>query len=313
MSPRCCGGATCSCAVEEGLHIQIVGTGSPGDPFVIVGDIGLTVQDNTVFDLHLNGIGTIAAPWVLSADFAPTARLDDLPDVNAPAPTNAQVLSWDTATSRWIARAPTTAAAGTITHDTSMLGDGSAGAALQINEDPARMLATAPAGLGLSDTGMNSIVRRFADTTTRAAATPAPVVNSLSMLSAVPGQIDYWNGTAWGPAGMFALALTGSALYELSGPFTGAQRVTFMALNVNTITDNLGMFDILAAADLAGRAGVITVTTQVTMAAPGALTTPYAIVVVPASGAIKGATYRLDDGQPMALTAVQCAVTALVY
>lgn len=313
MSPRCCGGSTCACAIEDGLHIQIVGTGSPSDPFVIHGDIGLTVKDNSVFDLHLNGAGTVASPWEIGLDYAATAKLNDLPDVTAPTPTNGQVLGYDTATSQWTPRAPTTAAAGTVLHDTSLAGDGSSGAPLQVQEDPARMLATAAAGLGLSDTGMNSIVRRFPDATTRATATPAPVTNSLSMLSAVPGQIDYWNGTAWGPAGMFALALTGSALYELSGPFTGAQRITFMGRNVSTITDSLGLFDILPAVDLAGRAGVLTVNTQVTMGAPGALTTPYAIVVVPASGAIKGATYRLDDGQPMALTAVSCAVTALVY
>ncbi len=311
--PRCCGGASCSCVIEEGSHIQIGGSGSPGDPFVISGDVGLTVADNTVFDLALTGVGTVAAPWQLSINYASTSKLNDLPDVNAPAPTNAQVLGWDQATGQWTARAPTTAAAGTITHDTSLAGDGSAGAALQVNEDPARMLATTASGLGLSDTGMNSIVRRYADSTARAAATPAPVNNSLSMLASNPGQIDFWNGTAWGPAGVFLLAMIGNEMFQQSGPYTGAERVTFMVRNVDTITDASGIFDAVVATDLAGKAGVISAVAQPTFQDLASLITPYTVLLVPDSGAIKGVAYRLSDGQPLSLSPVTCTVIALVY
>jgi hypothetical protein len=311
--PRCCGGASCSCVIDNGAHIQIIGVGSPADPFVISGDIALTVADNSVFDLALTGLGTTAVPWRLEANFASTAKLNDLPDVNAPAPTNAQVLSWDTATGQWINRAPTTAAAGTVTHDTSLAGDGSAGTPLQVAEDPARMLATTASGLGLSDTGMNSIVRRFADSTTRAAATPAPVNNALSILASNPGQIDYWNGSAWGPAGVFLLAMVGEEMYQQSGPYTGAQRVTFMVRNVDVITDSTGAFDAIPATDLAGRAGVITAIAQATAPDLASLVTPYAVVLVPVGGALRGVAYRLDDGQPLALSPVTCTVIALVY
>lgn len=311
--PRCCGGASCSCVIQEGAHIQIIGTGSSADPFVIAGDVALTVTDNSVFDLSLTGLGTTAVPWQLSANFAATAKLNDLPDVNAPAPTNAQVLSWDTATGQWINRAPTTAAAGSVTHDTSLAGDGSAGTPLQVAEDPARMLATSAAGLGLSDSGMNSIVRRFADSTARSAATPAPVNNSLSILASNPGQIDYWNGTAWGPAGVFLLAMVGNEMFQQSGPYTGAERVTFMVRNVDTITDASGVFDAVTAVDLAGRAGVLTAMVQATATDLASAINPYTVVLVPDSGAIKGVAYRLGDGQPMVLSPVTCTVVALLY
>jgi hypothetical protein len=312
--PRCCGGATCSCVIDNGLHIQVAGSGTPADPFVIIGDIGLETVDNSVFNLTLNGAGTVASPWALEVEFAPTARLDDLPDVSAPAPTNAQVLGWDSGTSRWTPRAPTTAAAGTVTHDTSLAGDGSAGAPLQANEDPARMLGTTAAGLGLNDAGMNSIVRRFADTTARNAAAPAPVTNALSILGTAPGKIDYWTGTAWNPTGVFLLSLLGDALVEMSGAYTGAERVTFLIQNVETITEADGTFDAIAPADLAGKAGVLTAVAQAT--APGgvaSLATPFSVVVAPEGGGIKGIAFRLDDGEPMALSPVTCTVIGLVY
>lgn len=310
--PRCCGGASCSCVIDNGSHIQIVGTGSPGDPFVITADVALEAKDNTVFDAVVTGLGVTAAPWQIEVKYAASARLNDLPDVNAPAPTNAQVLSWDTATNQWIPRAPTTAAAGAVVHDTSLAGDGSAGTPLQVAEDPARMLATAAGGLGLSDTGMNSVVRHHADTAARTAAAPAPVINSLTMLDSQPGKIDYWDGDSWEPAGVFLLAMVGQELFQQSGPYTGAQRITFVVRNVSEITDSLGAFDAIPAADLAGRAGVITAVAQAT-GTTTAVPVPFTVVLVPSGGALKGVAYRLSDGQPLALSPVDCTVLALVY
>jgi hypothetical protein len=310
--PRCCGGATCSCVIDNGSHIQIVGTGSPADPFVITADVALEAQDNAVFDAVVTGLGVVASPWKIEVKYASTAKLNDLPDVNVPAPTNTQVLSWDTATNQWIARAPTTAAAGSVTHDTSLAGDGSGGSPLQVNEDPARMLATAAGGLGLSDTGMNSVVRKYADSAARTAASPAPVVNALTMLGTQPGKIDYWDGDSWEAAGVFLLAMVGQEMFQQSGPYTGAQRITFVVRNVNVITDALGVFDAIPAADLAGTAGVITAVAQATWTTT-AVPIPFTVILVPSGGALKGIAYRLSDGQPIASSPINCTVFALVY
>ena len=314
MSPRCCGGASCSCVVDEGMHIQITGTGSAADPFVITGDIALQAQDNTVFDVSLTGLGTIAVPWQLSVNYAATAKLNDLPDVNAPAPTNGQVLGWDTATSQWTNRAPTTAAAGTITHDTS--GDGSAGASLQVNEDPARLLATTPAGLGLSDTGVNQLARKFADATARAAASPAPTVNTLSLLGSSPGQIDYYDGTTWKSAGgAFLLGpVTGQEMYQMSGPYAGG-RLTVLVAHVSAITDTNGIFDVIDSTTLAGRAGVMSATVQPIADANGLLgvPAPYVVVLSGEGGALRGRAYTISDGVPLAAAQVTCTATAFVY
>jgi hypothetical protein len=314
--PRCCGGASCSCVIQgDESHIHVAGTGSPEDPFVILGDIDVTVADTPVINMTLTGNGTTTTPWVISATFAASASLNDLPDVTSAAATNGQVLGWDQSLGQWTPRAPTTAAAGTVTHDTSLAGDGSAGAALQVNEDPARMLGTTGAGLGLSDTGMNAVVRKFADATARGSAAPAPVLNALSMVATVPGQIDYWTGSAWSPAGAIGLDMTGQEFFPLSGPYTGAQRVTLMVRQVDQITDANGQFDAIPAADLAAKAGVLTATVQPVAADPDSIATPFTVILAPdtSTTAIKGVAYRLDDGQVLPLSSVQCTVLALTY
>jgi hypothetical protein len=300
--------------IEGGPHIEVLGTGSSADPFVIAGDFELAVEDNDTFDLTLTGAGTTASPFTLEVTYAATATLNDLPDVNAPTPSNAEVLGWDSATSQWTPRAPTTASAGSVTTDTSLAGDGSGGAPLQVQEDPDRMLATGAAGLGLSDTGMNSVVRKYADATARTAASPAPVQNALTMLATNPGQIDYWTGSAWSPAGLFLFAMTGQEMFELSGPYTGDQRVTFMVRNIDQITDSLGVFEAISATDLAGRAGVITAIAQPTApGGPGTNPVPFAVILAPEGSALMGTAYRLDDGEPMALSSITCTVIALLY
>lgn len=314
--PRCCGGASCSCVIQEGAHIQIVGVGSPADPFVIVGDVDLEVVDNSVFNLTLGGLGTQAVPWILGIDFAATAKLNDLPDVNTPAPTNGQVLGWDDATKLWTARNPTTAASGAVLHDTSLVGDGSAGTPLQVQEDPAGYLITRTPGLGLSDAGINSTVRKFADGTARAAAAPAPTVNTLSVLGTSPGQIDYYDGTQWLSAGgAFLLApATGEEMYQMSGPYVGG-RLTVMVQNVSTITDVNGMFDAIDSATLAGRAGIMSASAQPICDSNGliGIPAPFAVYLNGEAGALKGRAYALSDGTPLAFSQINLSVTAFVY
>lgn len=311
--PRCCGGATCSCVIQgSGTHIEVSGSGSPGDPFIIAADVALQAKDNTTFDVAVTGLGTTTVPWEVEVKYASSAKLNDLPDVTAPAPSNGQVLGWDSATSQWTNRAPTTAASGSVQHDTALTGDGSAGSPLGINEDPARMLGTAAGGLGLSDAGMNSIVRRFADSAARNAASPAPALNSVSMLDSAPGKLDYWDGDSWEAAGMFMLAATGQEMYQLSGAYTGTQRLTWMVRNVSQITDTSGVFDAIPAVDLAGRGGVLTAMVQAT-GVVGSIPSPFTVMLAPQAGALKGIAYRLVDGQPMPTLSITCTVLALLY
>lgn len=311
--PRCCGGASCACSIQAGPHVLVDGTGGPGDPFVITGDVDLAVSDTSTVDLTLNGAGTEAVPWALSGKFSTTSKLNDLGDVNV-APTNGQVLAWNTSLSEWRAVPPTTAAAGSVTTDGSLTGDGSAGSPLQVREDPARLLATASGGLGLSDTGINATVRHFADDAARTGASPVPALNTLSTLDTNPGELDYWTGSGWAAAGTFLLSLDGDELYQMSGAYTGNTRVTLMVRNFITSTDDLGVFDVIPASDLAGRAGVLVA--QVTPSTGGldlGSGVPWVPVLAGADGALQATAYRLDDGTPMPSSPVAGSVQALLY
>lgn len=305
--PRCCGNATCSCLIQSAnAKLTITGSGQAADPYILTNGVSLGVTDNSVFDLTLTGGGTVASPWALTVAFAGTAKLDDLPDVNASAPTNTQVLSWDTATSKWIPRAPTTAASGSISHDTAFVGDGSGGSPLGINEDTAGFLVTAAGGLGLSTTGKNRLVMHYANFSTRASTAPTPDLNTLSTLDSVPGRLDYWNGTAWVEYGMFAPNYVGQ-MFALSGSYTATSKVSLYVLNITTTTDAGGRFDVLSTADLTGKAGVLGAWFQPTTS------TVFAVVLENNITKVSGHAYRISDGADHASQSVAGVVLALVY
>jgi len=312
---KCCGGASCACVLNEGDHVSIAGSGTSQDPFIVTADVGLAVVDNTVFDLSLTGTGTAADPWTVGAAFASTASLDDLPDVNVPGPrTNTHVLSWDTATSKFILRAPTTAASGSVAHDTSLTGDGSGGTPLAVVSDETFDVTTRAAGIGVTDSARRQSVRRFANAAARTAdaSVLAPALNSLSILDDSPGVVYYYTGTAWAQlAGSFDTQVIGTAFLVLSGAYS-SQRLTHVLKKLSTTTDGLGSFDVLTASDLSGRAGVLNVQFTPTDSNPTTGLT-FQAVPFPNVSKVSATAYRTDDGTPYAGVTVTGLVEAWVY
>ena len=287
--PRCCGGAGCSCVVVSGLHIQVSGDGSGNDPYTIIGDVALAVGTGTQIQLALAGQGIEASPWVLTGDYAATATLDGLPDVNAPAPTNAQVLGWDSATSKWTPRAPTTAASGSVTTGTSLSGDGSGGSPLAVRHDSARFTQTNASGIGLTDAGINSLVRHFADATARSSASPAPILNTLSVRDDAPGQVEYYTGSAWASVRMPVNA--SGQLLNMSGAYS-SQPVTLMVRQISVTADAAGLVELLSVTDLTGKSGVLACWFQKT----GSASPTFDVAVVPAVNKINGIVHSMADG-----------------
>lgn len=305
--PRCCQGGTCTCLLQVGDRLTITGVGSAQDPYLIGLDLDLEVADSAVFNLTLSGSGTTASPWLLTLAFASTAKLDDLPDVNASAPTNGQVLGWDTSTSTWTPRAPTTAASGSVLHDTALSGDGSAGTPLAINEDPNGYLVTGAGGLGLSDTAKTLMNRRYGNAALRTADTITPVLNAVTMLDDHPGQMDYWTGSQWLPVNNGVKRTIGTEFLALSGAYVAGLPVTMITKTITVTTDAVGQFDVLTTTDLAGAAGVLTVHLQ-EAGAVGYKAIPFGNI-----DHVSALAYRLDDGTLLTSQNITAMVIAYIY
>lgn len=305
--PRCCAGSTCACSVQPGTHITIVGTGTAQDPFIIGADIALEVVSNSVFTMSMTGTGTDISPWELQVSYAPTAKLDDIPDVNAPAPTNGHVLGWDSSTSKWTNRAPTTAASGSVLTDTSLTGDGSGGSHLSVNDDPDGFLTTTATGLGISDEGKNSMVLHYASDAVRALSGITPAINSLSVLDDSPGVTWYWTGTQWLPVTNGVSRDFGTdQLMAMSGPYTGGV-TTLVIRQISDVTGADGTFDVLSSVDLADAAGVLSCVFQETG------NVPFKALLAPNVDSIQGTAYRLDDGTAYGSQAISGVVVSYIY
>lgn len=305
---RCCGSTgTCACKIIGGGNTVVTGMGTSQDPFVITNEAELGVLDTKTFNLTLTGEGTNDNPWNLAVQLAGTAELSDLPDVGDAAPVNGQVLGWSDADQAWVPQPATTAAAGDVLTGTSIEGDGSSGAPLDVTVDPARYLTVTVAGVGLSDEGLNTIIRPFADATARNAADPPATPGAVSMLASNPGMLDYWTGTAWEPVtNGLQLDVQPGQFLQLSGPYAGGA-VTQFVKQVSGITDPGGAFTLLDTDDLAGYAGVLSVQVQPTGV------TPWACVANSSVDIVYGVAYRLDDGTAYAGYSVSAIVTALLY
>lgn len=313
--PNCCGGASCSCVIQGGSGITVTGAGTTASPFILDAHQVFNAVDNKTFDLSITGSGTTIDPWTVQVTWAATAQLDDFPDVQAPTPTNGQVLGWDNTLQKWTPRAPTTAAAGAVLHDTSLTGDGSSGAPLAVQTESGRRVQSAAAGIGLNDLGMRELVRHFTDPLDLANYTgPTPIVNSLAVLDSAPGLVWFWDGSGWDMIlGSVDRVVTGPALLEMSGPYTDT-RMTQILKRIETVTtDADGLFPILTSDDLAGRGGVISVVFQPTS------DTRFAVQVLPSVDHIDGVAWvgGTTDGTPgttpLALTDVEGTIEAWVY
>lgn len=307
--PRCCGSAgTCACKVESGRNITVTGIGSSQDPFVIAADVAFAVEDSATFNLILTGNGTLASPWTLSAQYADTASLDDLPDVDVAGVSTAKVLGYDPALGKWTPQPPATATPGGMTTDTSMDGDGSAGDPLMVRPDGARYIQVSGTGVGLTDDAINRMLRVFPDAPSRAAASPVPADFTLSMLVTNPGQVDYWTGTAWTPlTNGIGLDVKPGELLALSGSYANGPVVQYAAqLSVETAVD--GAFEVIPTADLSTYAGVLTVHLQ--QIGTGI---PWVAMLTTDTDRIVGKAYRGDDGTPYGGFTITGVVTALLY
>jgi len=308
--PNCCQGASCACRITttETGHMLVTGSGSANDPFILSADVALAVQDNVQFDMTLSGEGNAASPWIISNGYAPTARLANIPDVNATSPTQGEVLGWDDATSMWTATPPTTAPVGAVSTDGSLAGDGSAGTPLTVVPDASRLVQTSTAGVGLSNSGMAAVIQHFASAAARDAINPAPVLNQLTMLDDRPGRVDYWTGTVWAPVlDTISVVPTSPALLELSGPYNVLAPITHWLRNVSLTADGSGNVTLISSADLAGYAGVLDMHFQETG------TVPIRVLATVVANQIRGTAYGLTDGTPAAGVTVTGMIRAYLY
>lgn len=261
-SSRCCGASGCSCKIIGGAaadthtNIKVSGAGSTQSPLTITGAAVEAIGTDSVTLTVAYDAGSNT--YTLEADFAATSSLDDLGDVVAPTPTNGQVLAYNAGTGKWIPAAATPAASGSVTHDLSLSGDGSVGTPLVVNHSASGGTATRADGVGLNDATLNSVVRHFASAAGRSAAVLAPVLNTLSVLDDAPGEVDYWDGSAWRALLLFA-GDSGDALLEQSGPYVDQTPTFAFSAFVNDSTDVNGRVTLLAAvnAPLSTAAGIM--------------------------------------------------------
>jgi len=303
---RCCGG-TPRTSIEAGPNITVNGIGSLAEPFVISTDLAMVGVDSDSFNVDVTGAGTVISPWNITVEYTPEASLNDIPDVLADAPTNGQVLSWDSSLQRWKPVAPTTASTGAVSHNSSLSGDGSVGNPLQVVPDAARHLQNSGTGVGLTDDAINRLNRRFTDDTARNSASPAPVLNTISTVNTRPGQVDYWNGSVWLPI-VDSIDFDGSGheLMQLSGAYTNSP-LTMVVRKFSGATDVNGLLVVMNTALLTGRAGVLTANV-VPLGAVG-----YSTVLTPSGGQLLITARRLDDGALMASQVIEGQITAYVY
>lgn len=305
MAKTCCGAASCSCVYQAGPGIQITGSGGASDPLVISGAFNFTVLDNTTFNATLTGDGSVADPYELEIQFATTSSVKSLGDWSDVAPTNGQVPVWNNSLGVYVPGSNTPAATGAVQHDTSLNGDGSSGSVLAVRHETSRFTATTATGIGLTDAGINRLVRRFANASARGTASPAVELNSFTVLDSNPGQLYYWDGTTHQVVGSLP-TVVGGELLQLSGAYANTMTKTIVK-KLSLITNADGTFQVLTAGELAGYSGVLSVVVQ----PMGSV--PFVATLATATGYIGATAWRLSTGAAYGSQAIQALVTAVVY
>lgn len=307
MSRGCCGGSSAP-KITQGRHISTQGSGSTQDPVTISATTELSIQSNDTFDLSLTGNGNLESPWMLEVFFASTSSVSDLADFEAPEDTpNGYVAAWDRTNGQWHPAPPSVAAPGSVAAGNGITGDGSAPNPLTVKRDTTRYLQVTVNGIGLTDAGINRLVRTFPTAAARAAASPAPDITAVSILETAPDQLDYWDGSQWEPiTGGYRRDIQPGQFMALSGDYAGGAITTYVA-QLEATTDATGAFEVITADDLAGYAGVLAVTVQETGSEvwhcqPDAGT-----------GNVIGIAYSVADGLPLTATTLTGVVTAVLY
>lgn len=150
---RCgCAGSSCDCALIAGPGAIVSGLGTVAHPYVISADKGdLNVVDTPTVNLTLTGTGSSTNGYLLAAQTINGVK--DLTDVDlSPPPAVGDVLGWDG--TNWSPHPPSTATPGAIVVASSggLQGDGSAQNPMKTQLDPNGGLISGPTGLGAGPT-----------------------------------------------------------------------------------------------------------------------------------------------------------------
>lgn len=306
MSRKCCG-QNLPPKVNEGRHIELSGSGTPQDPLTVSATTELSVEPNETFNLTLSGQGTLESPWLLEVRYASTSRFTDIGDVAIDNPDNGWVAAWDRAAQRWVAAPPAVVPPGTVYSGNGLTGDGSAGSPLTAVANGARYLQVTADGIGLSDGGLNAMIRPFDNAAARAAASPLPTIGTFSVLGTNPDQLDRWDGTTWQPVtNGNRKDIAPGQLLALSGPYAAGATTQYVA-QLTITTDSTGAFVVIDADALADYSGVLACTVQETG------TTPWHCQVDPGVDTVNGFAYRLSTGEALGNQVLTGVVTAILY
>lgn len=148
---RCgCSGSTCSCVIQGGGGVSVLGSGTIASPYVIATDLNLAVIDTATVQMALSGSGSPSDPFLLAA--TASISLDEIEGVNATNMTTGYVLARQ-ADGSFAMVPPSTAAVGAITVGNGIAGDGSSGSPLSVKLAPSSGLVLDGNGLKVASAG----------------------------------------------------------------------------------------------------------------------------------------------------------------